>query len=170
MAQKGYPVTVGGLFALANDVLGGVVTIPNGTNCGGFSINPAAIQSAVDMINNAFDECRVFVGYRSEKFACPAVAKVAMLQNNANFLNVYPNPFDNMVTFEFTSQKDARAVLEIHNSLGQMIQTLMDQNVEEGILNRVEYHPVKQAPGVFIYQLKLDSEVFVGRLVYNPGN
>jgi hypothetical protein len=74
------------------------------------------------------------------------------------------------VTFEFTSQKDARAVLEINNSLGQKVITLIDRNVEEGVLNRIEYLPVNQAPGIFVYQLKLDNAVYVGRLIYNRGN
>ena len=82
-------------------------------------------------------------------------------------LNVYPNPFNNVVTIEFTSQKDAHAVLEIHNSLGQKVTTLLDRNVEQGVLNRVEYAPINQASGIYLYQLKLDNAVFVGKLIYN---
>jgi hypothetical protein len=170
MAEKGYAMNVGGLFALANDVLGGVVTIPAGTTCGGKSVTASAIQSAVDMINNAFDECRVFVGNLDDKFACPIVPKKAIIQPVSSFLGVYPNPFDKVVTFEFTALKDAKAVLEIHNSLGQKVTTLLDRNVEQGVLNRVEYQPVNQVPGVFIYQLKLDDDVYVGRLIYNRNN
>jgi hypothetical protein len=50
--SNGYPPTANGLFSLANDVLGGVVT----------NISASSVNEAVDVINNAFDECRILVG------------------------------------------------------------------------------------------------------------
>ena len=85
-------------------------------------------------------------------------------------LKVYPNPFVNNITFEFTSGHDAHAVLEIHNMLGQRIVTLMDKPVKEGVLNRVEYLPVNQLPGIYTYRLMLDSRIQTGKIVYNKIN
>ena len=79
---------------------------------------------------------------------------------------VYPNPFGDRVTFEFVSAKDARARLEINNVLGQRITVLMDENVAEGVMNRIEYKPADVVSGILIYRLILDDEVNTGRLIY----
>ena len=81
-------------------------------------------------------------------------------------VKVYPNPFKDKVTFEFVSGKNARAHLEITNVLGQRIAVLMDENVREGVMNRIEYKPVDVVSGVLIYRLMLDDNINTGRLIY----
>jgi len=84
----------------------------------------------------------------------------------ASELKVYPNPFISAVYFEFVSGRDANARLEIFNLLGQKVNTLLDQRVETGVLNRIEYRPIA-TPGVLFYRLSLDDEIFNGKLIYN---
>jgi hypothetical protein len=79
---------------------------------------------------------------------------------------VYPNPFKEKVTFEFISAKDANARIEITNVLGQRIAVLMDENVREGELNRIEYEPVDVVSEILIYRLILDKNVQSGRIIY----
>ena len=55
--------TVQGLFDLANTALGGGST--NG-------LSLSEIAGAVDAINNAFDGCRIFIGYDVPKLICPS--------------------------------------------------------------------------------------------------
>ena len=81
-------------------------------------------------------------------------------------LKVYPNPFNEKVTFEFISNKDTQAVLEITNIVGQKITTLFNGPVKAGELNRIEYSPVNVVPGVLIYQLIMDGSIQNGRVVY----
>jgi hypothetical protein len=93
--------------------------------------------------------------------------KVSTIENNGMIpLRVYPNPFNSKTTFEFTSVRDAHAVLEIHNILGQKVITLMDRIVKEGILNKVEYQPLDQLPGIYMYRLMLDNTIQTGKIVY----
>ncbi|MDD4108476.1 MAG: T9SS type A sorting domain-containing protein [Prolixibacteraceae bacterium] len=84
----------------------------------------------------------------------------------ASSLKVFPNPFSDKVTFEFASVSDAHARLEITNLLGQRIAILMDQPVQKGVLNRIEYEPVNIISGILIYRLILDNNVNVGRIIY----
>ena len=164
MAANGFDPSVAGLYDLANKALGQAFTLPQG-------LTLTAIADAVDKINNAFDGCRIFSGNLDEKFICPAASgegkSVSILDTGNTGLKVYPNPFSDKVTFEFTSPKDAHAVLEIHNLLGQKINVLMDINVKQGVVNKTEYEPTGQVPGILIYQLKLDDSVQTGRLIYN---
>lgn len=81
-------------------------------------------------------------------------------------LKVYPNPFNEKVTFEFVSNKDTQVVLEITNVVGQKITTLFNGPVRAGELNRIEYSPVNVVPGVLIYQLIMDGSIQNGRVVY----
>jgi hypothetical protein len=84
----------------------------------------------------------------------------------ARAVKAYPNPFSDKVTFEFVSDKDAHAVLEITNMLGQKIATLLNASVKEGVMNRVEFTPANVAPGILIYRLLLDGNTQTGRIVY----
>jgi hypothetical protein len=164
MDANGYTMSVMGLYELANKVLGQAITLPQG-------LTLPAIASAVDMINNAFDGCRIFVGNLEEKITCqdqcPGTKSAQIMAEVNPVFSVYPNPFNDVVTFEFISNKNVRTVLEIHNLLGQKIATLMDRTVKEGILNKVEYQPTDLVPGIYIYRLILGDSVQTGRLIYN---
>ena len=81
-------------------------------------------------------------------------------------LKVYPNPFSETVTFEFTTHSNAHATLEITNLLGQKVATLLDGPVEGGVLNRLEYTPVNETPGMLIYRLIINESVQTGRIIY----
>jgi hypothetical protein len=84
----------------------------------------------------------------------------------ASELKVYPNPFNEKVTFEFVSAKDTHALLEINNILGQRITTLLDAQVKKGVENRIEYTPKDVVPGILIYRLIIDGKVQNGRVIY----
>ena len=118
---NGYPATVDGLFQLANDVLGGVVT----------NISASSVNEAVDVINNAFDECRVLVGtipYNNSltrttqlivdinKFKTKEVAEAKTLKVVA-----YPNPYKNHFQLVITSPASGIANIEFFTINGQKI-------------------------------------------------
>ncbi len=109
---------------------------------------------------------REIVNLTEEIVADNKSAEIVTQELEAKDLKVYPNPFGDKVTFEFVSAKDARARLEITNVLGQRIAVLMNENVKEGLLNRVEYKPVDVATGILIYRLILDEGVQSGRIIY----
>ena len=81
-------------------------------------------------------------------------------------LKVYPNPFSEKVTFEFVSNVDAHATLEIDNILGQKVTTLMDQFVKGGVVNSIEYTPESKVSGMYFYRLNLNGNIQIGKLIY----
>ena len=167
MAENGYDLTIGGLFELANKALGGAET---DMMCGEMKVTLDQIASAVDMINNAFDECRILVGNLDEKIMCPdqcpETRSAIAFGLDESELKVYPNPFTTIVNFEFVSAKDADARLEIYDMIGQKITTLLDRKVEKGVLNRIEFRP-DVAPGMLIYRLTMDGKVTNGTMIFN---
>jgi hypothetical protein len=169
MANNGYDLTVGGLYKLANDALGGIKAFPATTKCGStnYKVTVVHIADAVDAINNVFDECRYFVGYRSEKFSCLKAGEQLIPENSiTDNMKVYPNPFNDKVTFEFVPATSASALLEVYNMLGEKIAVLLDRNVEQGIPVRIEYQPVNLTHGMIYYRLKLDGNIRIGKLTY----
>ena len=82
--------TVAGLLDIANRALGNADGIIGSE--GGASLT--AINSAVDAINNVFDECKIFVGWD----VAPCPAQPAVPTKNQSVLSglsviAYPNPF-----------------------------------------------------------------------------
>jgi hypothetical protein len=83
-----------------------------------------------------------------------------------NDLKVYPNPFSEKLNFEFVSANDAYAILELYNVSGQLIKRLLEQHVEGGVLNRIEYNPKEINSGIYVYKLMLDDDISMGKVIY----
>jgi hypothetical protein len=96
----------------------------------------------------------------------PKSAQIITPDFEANSLKVYPNPFSEKLNFEFVSDKTARAVIEIFNMTGQSVTRLLDQQVQKGVMNRVEYEPTNIISGVYLYKLTIDGNTSVGRVIY----
>jgi hypothetical protein len=121
---NGYAPTVEGLFQLANDVLGGVVT----------SISPSTINQAVDVINNAFDECRVLVGTipYNTSFITQAgdypkgagnLLKPGVEEVSLNVI-AYPNPYSKDFQLQINSSVSGMASIQFFTITGQKLYEL----------------------------------------------
>lgn len=81
----------------------------------------------------------------------------------------YPNPFRDETVIRFESGARSRAVLEVYNVSGQLIRTLLNENVDTGT------HEIRwdgkagqgaQAPdGLYFYRLQLGGTVATGKMV-----
>ena len=128
------------LFALANRALGNVDGIV-GTEDG---ISLADIAKAVDMINNAFDECRMFMGYGIEPLECGIVlAKVTVANKVAvteepTFIDssvdfkVYPVPFEDIINVSYRFEYDTDVTIQIFNLQGALIYGVVDNMYNNG--------------------------------------
>ncbi len=81
-------------------------------------------------------------------------------------LKVFPNPFTEKVTFEFVSATDSYGTLDIYSVTGQHVARILDRPVLSGELNSINYEPDHDVSGIYIYRLKLDDNVQVGRIIY----
>ena len=116
---NGYTATVEGLFLLANDVLGGVVT----------NINISSVNEAVDVINNAFDECRILVGtipYNQTFTKTQLIVKAIgfnkeSIETKELKVVAYPNPYKNHFQLQVTSPITGIANIEFFTINGQKV-------------------------------------------------
>ncbi len=117
--------TIEGLFNLANKALGGGST--NGASL-------TSIASVVEKINNAFDGCRIFMGFNIPKCSATsdssindATAPIDARIAPASF-DAYPVPFKDQLTIKYNFDYVSDVKIEVLNSLGASILSKMDSN------------------------------------------
>jgi large repetitive protein len=173
---------VAGLLALANAALNGNA-LPAG-------VTLEMITSAVDMINNAFDECRSFVGWFSGATAptansfcslpssttpCPVSITTtrratdmgtgdAMAANGVQ-VSAYPNPFNDVVKFTIQSNVSGKAQLVVYNALGQRVKTIYNGYIQANKSQMVEYKTPSPSQGNLFYILTIGGKQATGKLL-----
>jgi hypothetical protein len=123
--------TVQGLLVLANKALGGV-------NVGSCLLSD--ICKAVDIINNAFDECR-FVTFTAACKSLEVETSAPAPNPQLIDMNIVPNPFAGQTDISYTLAEDSKVSVEIYNLVGAKVATLYEGEVMGGQINKVTYEP-----------------------------
>ncbi|MFZ9718131.1 MAG: T9SS type A sorting domain-containing protein, partial [Chitinophagaceae bacterium] len=174
--------TIMDLLNLASAALGG--TLPAG-------LSYSDIAGAVGLINEAFDECRIFVsiantgnvsGYcvppapemcaatmstsAGNEVSVDAAAPSAQVRVEVKELtvNVYPNPFRSQLNFRFISPVSGSAKLEVFNVSGQRLATVFEGKVSAGVQNFVRYSPATNTAEMLIYKLTVGDKSVTGKV------
>ncbi len=71
--------------------------------------------------------------------------KFELLQN-------YPNPFNPSTTIKFGLQSDAKVTLEVYNTIGQKVATLVNEQMSAGY-HQVEFNASNLASGIYFYRI-----------------
>jgi len=76
----------------------------------------------------------------------------------------YPNPFNPATTIKFALPIDSKVKINIYNSLGQLVETLLDREMQSG------YHEIKfdgsgLSSGVYLYWLQAQDYVSVKKMI-----
>ncbi|MFV8343372.1 T9SS type A sorting domain-containing protein [Flavobacterium sp. XS2P39] len=112
--------TVQGLFELANKALGG----------GTVSASLTEIASAVDKINNAFDGCRIFIGYDVPR--CPATTllntSIEASKTELVGFDAYPVPFKDQLTVKYNFDYASDVKIDVIDAQGVSILSKTDNN------------------------------------------
>jgi len=69
----------------------------------------------------------------------------------------YPNPFNPKTVIRFGLPQDAKVSLKIYNALGELVQTLIDQEVLNAGSYEKEFDASSLPSGVYIYRLSSDK-------------
>jgi hypothetical protein len=65
----------------------------------------------------------------------------------------YPNPFNPTTTIKFALPVEGRVKINVYNSLGQLVETLIDKEIESGY-HEVNFDASRLASGIYLYQLQ----------------
>ncbi|HTR82695.1 MAG TPA: T9SS type A sorting domain-containing protein, partial [Bacteroidota bacterium] len=93
---------------------------------------------------------------RDGKFQYSAVveATVGITPNTMILGQNYPNPFNPETSIEFAVPATGHTTLKVYNMLGQEIATLVNGNIEAGVLNRVSFKGSNFPSGMYFYTLR----------------
>ena len=68
----------------------------------------------------------------------------------------YPNPFYPSTTIKFGLPSDAKVTLEVYNTIGQKVATLVKGQMSAGY-HQVEFNGNNLASGIYFYRLQIGS-------------
>jgi hypothetical protein len=148
---NGYPNTVNGLFQLANDMLGGVVT--------GLSLED--VKTAIDNLNNGFDDCRILTGYIPYAGGNPPV--VSRPDGTPGLaVTAFPNPYENDSNFnlQINAPVSGEAVIQLYTIDGVKI-----SEIKRNIIANKDQLVTIYISGV--YKTRLVYHVMIGKYSAN---
>ncbi|RPH28089.1 MAG: M6 family metalloprotease domain-containing protein [Bacteroidales bacterium] len=86
------------------------------------------------------------------------------IDNSSILSQNYPNPFDRSTTIDFKIAKPSKVSLTIYNTLGQVVDVIVDEYLTAGNHSK-PWTPKGIAAGIYFYQLKADGIKETKRLV-----
>ena len=82
-----------------------------------------------------------------------------------NISQNYPNPFNPTTTIEFSLAEKSKVLLKVYDILGHEVATLVDGEMQAGILHRVPFDASRLSSGVYFYRLEANDNVQVKKLI-----
>ena len=76
----------------------------------------------------------------------------------------YPNPFNPNTNLQFDLPVSGYSVLKIYNSVGQLVQTLVDKNLQAGRHN-YSFNGSQLASGVYFYRLEFGGNIITNKMI-----
>jgi hypothetical protein len=76
----------------------------------------------------------------------------------------YPNPFNPRTVIGFSIPSDGRVVLEVYNTLGQRVRTLVDEVAKAGFRS-VAFDGEGLSSGVYFYRLRAGADIAVRKMM-----
>lgn len=85
-------------------------------------------------------------------------------KSSANAANVFPNPFAENVTINYTLEEKANVVLSIYSLQGQRLQLLVNDVKEKGTYY-ANFNAARLSAGIYFYRLQIGNEIETGKLI-----
>ena len=118
-------------------------------------VNDAVVDAENNTVSFASTQVSSFVALS----AAQTTTLVASSNAPVNFVleQNYPNPFNPQTTIAFSLEKDAHVTLSIYNVIGQLVATLVDENLAAGAYQRI-WNAAAMTSGVYFYELRIGSQ------------
>ncbi len=81
-----------------------------------------------------------------------------------SLLNNYPNPFNPSTNIAYTLAQDSEVILEIYNTMGQKVTTLVDQYQSKGS-HTVTFNASELSSGIYIYRIQAGRFTSTKRMI-----
>ena len=77
----------------------------------------------------------------------------------------HPNPFNPVTTIQYALPKDCHVKLEIYDTLGKLVETLIDERKERGI-HFFLWRPAILSTGIYFYKIQADAYADTKKLLF----
>ena len=77
-----------------------------------------------------------------------------LIANSFELLQNYPNPFNPVTTIKFVLPKQSNVKLQIFNVKGELVRTLVDNQLISSGMHKVNFDGTRMASGVYYYSIK----------------
>jgi hypothetical protein len=89
---------------------------------------------------------------------------VDLVPNDFTLYQNYPNPFNPVTTIKFDVPKSSYVNITVYNSIGEKVETIVNEQLEEGIYN-VQFDASKLSSGFYIYRFTAAENVFTKKMI-----
>lgn len=87
-----------------------------------------------------------------------------ILLTDFKLVHNFPNPFNPITTFTYQIPQRAKIALSIYNLNGQLVETLINEEIEPGIYNR-QWNASHLSSGIYYYRFEAGDHIEKGRCV-----
>ncbi|MBD3374744.1 T9SS type A sorting domain-containing protein, partial [candidate division KSB1 bacterium] len=91
--------------------------------------------------------------------------QIAALPKGTELVGNYPNPFNPETVIRYTLDRDAQVSLQIFDTLGRVVATLVDGRQNAGTYN-ITWRPANLPSGLYFYRMTADEANFVKRMMF----
>jgi len=80
-------------------------------------------------------------------------------------MKIYPNPFADIITFEFVTPEKVHVNIDIYDVTGRKVQNLFNNFTEDGVTYNVEFIPKAENSSVYIYHMTIGENTYQGKII-----
>ncbi len=125
-------------------------------------IPPVGIYDYMKKITNLWVDPSLKLKYDTT-VGVEKVAEEVIPQSFTLFQN-YPNPFNPSTTIKFALPVAGNVKINVYNSLGQLVETLVDGEMQSGN-HEVKFDASRLASGIYLYQLRVGEYNSVKKMI-----
>jgi hypothetical protein len=105
------------------------------------------LNSAVDIINRAFDECKFIFFIVQPPQSIMTGSSETGVESNLDLVNltIAPNPFQSQTDIRFSLTFESKVSVEIYNMIGVKVATLFEGNASAGQVYTYTFKPADNA-------------------------
>ncbi len=70
-----------------------------------------------------------------------------------DLIKAYPNPFRDQTTFEFFLENPSSTSIEVYNSIGERVETIIDNNLQKGT-HQIQWNSINLPNGIYHVRLR----------------
>ncbi len=97
---------------------------------------------------------------------CPDGENVAELTGSVDmYFEAFPNPTEGITNIQFNAPADVRAVVEVFDMSGRSVETIFNQDVQEGAEYRITFDGTSLPNGIYIAKFITDTETVIEKIM-----